>query len=154
MKTQPSEREIIKIRQRAWAARNGLGFDADGYCACADDNIFRGLSPGARKDFESGDGSELGKKGKRGKIQALHSSSALACNWFDYWRGRDLQTLSRAFGVPIGFSTLAIERKFPTGLGRHPSEPRRVPNGRRRDGVRNRKQIRGAIHEVKRARPI
>jgi hypothetical protein len=116
MKTQPSDRDIIKARQRAWATRNRRTFDADGYCTCVDDNIFQGLSPGARKDFESGDGTELGKSGGRGKIQALHSSSALACNWFDYWRGRDLQRLSRAFGVPIRFSTLALEQKFPTGL--------------------------------------
>jgi hypothetical protein len=30
--------------------------------------------------------SELGENGGRGKIQALHSSSALVCNFFDYWR--------------------------------------------------------------------
>ncbi len=101
MKTQPSEPDIIKAHQRAWATRNELAFDADGYCGCVDDNIVRGLSPCARKDFESGDGTELGKDGSRGKIQALHSSSALACNWFDYWRDRDLQPLSRAFGVPL-----------------------------------------------------
>jgi hypothetical protein len=112
-----SERDIIKARQCEWAIRNGLTFDSDGYCACVDDNIFGGLSAGARKDFESGDGTELGKKGRRGKIQALHSSSALASNWFDYWRGRDLEPLSRAFRVPDPFSTLALEQKVPTGLG-------------------------------------
>ena|SRR5437879_1670820 len=118
MRTQLSDRDMIKARQRAWATRKGLTFDADSYCTCVDDNIFQGLSPGARTDFESGDGAELGKSGGRGKIQALHSSSALACNWFDYWRGRDLQPLSRAFGVPFRFSTLALEqKKFPTGLG-------------------------------------
>ena len=118
MKTQPSDRDIINARQRAWATRKGLTFDADGYCTCVDDNIFQGLSPGARRDFESGDGAELGKCGGRGKIQALHSSSALACNWFDYWRGRDLEPLTRAFGVPVQFSALALEqKKFTTGLG-------------------------------------
>jgi hypothetical protein len=117
MKTQSGEREIIKARQRAWATRKGLSFDRHGYCDCVNDNIFRGLSPAARKDFESGDGAELGKGNKRGKIQALHSSSALACNWFDYWRDRDLQPLSRAFGVPVQFATLALEQHFPTGLG-------------------------------------
>src|SRR5208282_586444 len=96
MKTQPSERDIIKAHQRAWATRNGRWFDADGYCGCVDDNIFRGLSLAARKDFKNGDGAELGKEGVRGKIQALHSTSALACNWFDYWRHRDLGPLSRA----------------------------------------------------------
>ena len=69
MKIPPGERDIIKARQQAWATRNGRLLDADGYCACGDDNIFRGLSPGARKDFESGDGTELGKGGGRGKIQ-------------------------------------------------------------------------------------
>jgi hypothetical protein len=117
MKTQSSDREIIKTRQRAWATRTGQTYDADGYCLCVDDNLFQGLSPAARMDFESGDGTELGKNGSRGKILALHSSSALACNWFDYWRGRDLTPLSRAFGVPARFSTLALEQKFPTGLG-------------------------------------
>lgn len=117
MRTQPSERDIIKAHQRAWATRNKRTFDAEGYCRCVDDNIFQGLSVGARKDFESGDGTELGKNGERGKIQALHSSSALACNWFDYWRGRDLQPLSRAFGVPLQSSTLTLEHKLRTGLG-------------------------------------
>jgi hypothetical protein len=92
-------------------------FDADGYCTCVDDNIFQRLSSDARSDFGSGDGAELGREGGRGKIQALHSSSALACNWFDYWRGRDLQPLSRAFEVPVQFSKLGLEHKFPTGLG-------------------------------------
>jgi hypothetical protein len=55
--------------------------------------------------------------GGRGKIQALHSSSALACSWLDYWRGRDLTPLSQAFGVSVPFSAIALEQKFPTGLG-------------------------------------
>ena len=111
------ERDTIKARQRDWAVRRGLPFDTDGYCRCVDNNIFRGFSPADRKDFERGDGAELGKDGERGKLQALHSSSALACNWFDYWRDRDLKSLSRAFGASAGFSTLALEQKCPTGLG-------------------------------------
>jgi len=68
MKTKLSDRETIKTHQRAWATRTGLAYDADGYCMCANDNIFQGLSPEARKEFESGDGTELGKNGRRGKI--------------------------------------------------------------------------------------
>ena len=109
--------EILKASQRAWALRHGRATDEDGYCGCADDNIFRGLSEGARKDFESGDGTELGKRGERGKIQALHSSSALACNWFDYWRGRDTTPLARAFGARDAFSGVALEQKFSTRVG-------------------------------------
>jgi hypothetical protein len=54
--------EILKPSQRAWVIRCGLPTDIDGYCGCADDNIFHGLSEGARKDFESGDGTELGQR--------------------------------------------------------------------------------------------
>jgi hypothetical protein len=69
------------------------------------------------KRIRERDGTELGIVGGRGKIQALHSSSALACNWFDYWRGRNLEPLSRAFAVPARFSTLEFEQEFPTRLG-------------------------------------
>ena len=108
---------ILKASQRAWANRHGRATDEDGYCACADDNIFLGLSAGACKDFEAGDGTELGIRGARGKIQALHSSSALACNWFDYWRGRDTTPLARAFGDRgMAFAALLLNRNFQQAL--------------------------------------
>jgi hypothetical protein len=114
--------DIIKTRQRAWALRAGRTLDGDGYCASADDNTFPRLSDAAREDFVRGDGTELGKLGERGKIQAVHSSSAMTCNWFDYWRERDLTPLARAFGVSLQFRTLALEKKFSTGLnGRGPN---------------------------------
>lgn len=107
---------IIKRRQQAWAQRNGRALDKDGYCACADDNLFPRLSDAARGDFERGGGGELGTLGGRGKIQATHSSSALACNWFDYWRDRDVGVLSKAFGVPNPFVSLLLEKHVPTGM--------------------------------------
>lgn len=109
--------DAIKALQRAWAFRRGLSLDRDGYCGCADDNLFLGLSADARNDFAQGDGTELGRPGARGKIQALHSSSALACNWFDYWRTRDLNPLTKAFGVASPFIDLRLEAKLSTGLG-------------------------------------
>jgi hypothetical protein len=109
--------EILKARQRAWAIRYGCATDKDGYCGCADDNLFQGLSSDARKDFQSGDGTELGQRGGRGKIQALHSSSALACNWFDYWRGRDTTPLAHAFGREDSFCGVALEQEFSTRVG-------------------------------------
>lgn len=75
------------------------------------------LSACSRRDLAGGDGSELGKGGGRGKIQALHSSAALACNFFDYWRGRDLGLLSRALGISVRLCAVAFEQKFPTRLG-------------------------------------
>jgi hypothetical protein len=108
--------DIIKARQQAWAKRNGRTLDKDGYCGCADDNVFQTMSAAARDDFAHGGGKELGTDGERGKFQATHSSAALACNWFDYWRERDLGVLSTAFGVPIPFVTLRLEKHVPTGM--------------------------------------
>jgi len=115
--TEMTPLNTIRARQRAWAERNGRALDKDGYCTCADDNIFERLSDAARKDFDRADGGELGRQGKRGKIRAVHSSSALACNVFDYWRQRDLEPLSRAFGVSRPFRELALEQKLSTGVG-------------------------------------
>jgi Restriction Endonuclease associating with ARP len=108
--------DIIKARQRAWAQRSGRVLDEDGYCASADDNLFQRLSDTARDDFDRGGGGELGRTGERGKIQATHSSAALACNWFDYWRERDLGVLSSALSVPNPFVTLRLEAHVPTGM--------------------------------------
>jgi len=81
-----------------------------------DDNLFEPLSACGRADFEAGDGAELGQSGKRGKLQALHSSSALACNVFDYWRGRDLKALAQVLRIMDRPCSLRLEGRFRTGL--------------------------------------
>lgn len=108
--------DIIKARQRLWANRTGRTLNDNGYCGCIDDNLFEPLSAAARANFERGGGGELGNLPGPGKIQAVHSSSALACNWFDYWRERDFGALSTAFNVPDPFVTLQLEAHVPTGM--------------------------------------
>lgn len=103
--------DVIKQRQLEWAARSGRTLNKQGYCDCDDENINGGLSESARQEFKAGGGKELG-----GKICATHSSSALACNWFDYWRDRDFSVLATAFGVPSPFVSLRLEAKLPTGM--------------------------------------
>jgi hypothetical protein len=50
------------------------------------DNLFQALNESTRKAFEQGSGSELQDTASRpAKIKALHSSSALAVNFFDRW---------------------------------------------------------------------
>ncbi len=86
------------------------------------DNLFAPLSAPSEEEFRNGDGDELGQPGKRGKMQALHSSSALAANVFDYWRCRDARPLATALGVPVPIvkiEKIEFEQKFPTGLPGH-----------------------------------
>ena len=110
--------DYIKGTQRDWATSRGIPFDGDGYTHTIDANLFGGLSEAARNDFKQGDGAELGTECQPGKIQALHSSSALACNWFDWWRGGHLAPLSRAFGMSSPLREfVGLEQKLSTGVG-------------------------------------
>lgn len=109
-------REMIYCQQRYWARRQEIEFDADGYTLCLIDNLFEPLSPETITEFTAGAGDELGRGGKRGKMQALHSSSALVCNVFDYWRVRGINSIARACGAPDGMTEMCLEQTHPTGL--------------------------------------
>jgi hypothetical protein len=83
--------------------------------ASLEGNLFEPLSPDALSEYNSGDGRELGNTdGNPGKMQALHSSSALCCNVFHYWRrvGRP-EAIARACGVPHSSVTVAFEQQLP-----------------------------------------
>lgn len=108
--------QVIYERQRIWATQRGIPFDHDGYTLSLDDNLLIPLSMAARSEFAAGSGSELGTAQKRGKIQALHSSSALTYNVFEYWRDRPLIPLAAACGAPSNISALQFEQTYPTGL--------------------------------------
>jgi hypothetical protein len=83
-------------------------------------NLFAPLSPATVEEFRAGGGTELGSGGVPGKMQAPHSSSALAVNVFDYWRDRDAWSLGVALGVSLERGAISFEQKKPTGL---PGEP-------------------------------
>lgn len=54
-------------------------------------------------------------------MKALHSSSALAANFFDYWTDRDKTILMWGLGIDAdSVKPLDFEAKFPTGLGGTP----------------------------------
>lgn len=54
-------------------------------------------------------------------MRALHSSSALVVNFFDYWTDRDKAPILSALGIdPEGGASLKFEAQFPTGLGGTP----------------------------------
>ena len=89
----------IRSRLVKWAAGVTIDIDEQGYVRALVDNFFEPLSTCTASEIAQGDGAELGRDGQRGKIQALHSSSALACNVFDYWRGRDSTILAKALGL-------------------------------------------------------
>ena len=111
---------VVRRQQRDWAIARGIAVDSDGYTLTLDDNLFVPLSEATLTEFARGDGDELGLGGSRGKMRALHSSSALACNVFEYWRGRDGSPLAAALDLPSEIVGVEFEGKFPTGLPGNP----------------------------------
>ena len=111
-----TEQDIIKNAQKAWAKLNDISFNSSGYVYDVEANFRKPLSACARGAFGRGAGSEL-----KGKMKALHSSSALAANFFDYWTDRDKTILMWGLGIDADSAkSLDFEAKFPTGLGGTP----------------------------------
>lgn len=109
--------ESICAQQRAWADQKGIKVDKDGYTLRLRDNLFQSLSPETEEEFESGKGDELGSGDDRGKMQALHSSSALVLNVFEYWRNRNVDEIASVCGAPKGMTEMRFEQTHPTPLG-------------------------------------
>src|SRR5260370_1524535 len=115
-----SAMDDIIAQQRAWAASHGLA-DAAGYLSTVAANLRAALSTQARQAFERGDGGELKDTASRpAKMRALHSSSALAVNVFDYWTSRDPAPLGGALELGSEVLALRFEAQFPTGLDGNP----------------------------------
>ena len=108
--------EEIRQTQKAWARSRGINFDSRGYVLSVGNNLWRPLTPQARQAFETGAGKELG-----GRMRALHSSSALVANLFDYWTVSDMKPLLSALGIDnVGGAILDFEAQFDTGLPGNP----------------------------------
>jgi len=85
--------QYIIEKQSAWAKNKGLQLIGSQinrgrpmYTAKLEDNLFKPLTADVMHCFRGGDGNELGSNGNPGKMQAVHSSSALGVNVFQYWK--------------------------------------------------------------------
>jgi len=82
--------DYILSKQIQWAHRNNImliGSKGNGHKAYTqklDDNLFEPLLPETESNFAQADGEEL--TGDPCKMQAVHSSSALGVNIFQYWK--------------------------------------------------------------------
>lgn len=86
--------EYITAKQIQWAMNHGIRLIGSkgnkgrpAYTPTLDQNLFEPLELGVRKNFEQGDGNETQERnGYPAKMQAVHSSSALGVNVFQYWQ--------------------------------------------------------------------
>jgi hypothetical protein len=107
--------EIIQS-QVAWADRLGVPHDDSNMCRAVRDNLFESMDLGTAAEFGDGAGNELGTSDAPGSMASLRSSSALAVNVFDPWRGADIAPLAPLFAADRYSNRLRFEVQFPTGL--------------------------------------
>ena len=127
--------EYILSKQTAWATNSGIALVGSkgkrgrhAYSRELDQNLFQPLLPDVRKSFADGDGGELGSKGFPGKMQAVHSSSALGVNIFQYWKSINAVPVIAAqcglcrVGSQVS-NDLYFEEKYPINdtFGYHPN---------------------------------
>ncbi len=113
--------QFIIESQRQWAGARGLTLRTNGRVSFLEENLFAPLHADTRAEFEAGDGDEFGTADKPGKMYSIYSSSALACNVFDYWRKRPMIPLLQACEIRGASSVLKFEQKFSTGVGSRPA---------------------------------
>ncbi len=85
--------KYILSKQTAWAINSSINLTGSkgkrgrpAYTCDLNQNLFQPLLQDVRKSFADGDGGELGSTEFPGKMQAVHSSSALGVNIFQYWK--------------------------------------------------------------------
>lgn len=132
--------DFILERQLAWAHRHAIPLVGSKgergrrtYAKSLAGNLFEPLSADATDEYGTGDGGELGgqygqdgqdgQDGDPGKMQAVHSSSALCCNVFHYWRRIErVDVIASACGLPKAKAAVTFEQKMPID-SRFPRSP-------------------------------
>lgn len=99
--------DYIISKQINWATNSGISLTGSkrsqgrkAYTEKLKDNLFEPLDSDSYNSFKDADGNELlVRNGSLPKMQALHSSSALAVNIFHYWRSRNEAAIASACGL-------------------------------------------------------
>lgn len=116
--------EYIQTKQQIWAKSQGInliGSKGDSgkkiYSTALNENLFLPMNSTVKQAFDEGDGKELNQQdGFPAKMQALHSSSALAVNVFQYWMTKKNSIIASACGLCKKDNTspksISFEKKF------------------------------------------
>ena len=108
--------EILR-KQLNWATTAGMKPDQHGYLGNYESNLFKPLNRRSKEAFNRGSGSELRDRPTGpAKMRALHSSSALAVNFFDAWVDTDARPLIGISGLEAERVSIRFEKQYPTGL--------------------------------------
>lgn len=119
-----SATEYIQTKQQIWAKSQGINLIGSKgergkkmYTTTLNENLFLPMNPTVKQAFDEGDGNEINQQdGFPAKMQALHSSSALAVNIFQYWMTKNISTIAFACRLCNKDNTspksISFEKKF------------------------------------------
>jgi hypothetical protein len=127
--------QYIITKQSEWAKNRGVALIGSKvtrgrhtYTPTLAENLYQPLLPDVRDAFSAGDGGELGDSVRPGKMQAVHSSSALGVNIFQYWKSiSKVPVIAAACGLCRKSSDVShdiyFEEKYPINdsFGFHPN---------------------------------
>jgi hypothetical protein len=113
----------IKPAQKQWANERNISLQGSKgekgdkiYTMDISSNFFMPLSNDSRSEISSGDGNEIKSTNNNpAKIQALHSSSALVVNIFEYWKqNKEYSIIAKLLGInDKNILNLEYEKQFP-----------------------------------------
>lgn len=109
------EYRTITTSQHEFVRSCGADLDGRGWTVDFRNNLFQDLHRDTLDELIAR--GEVAPAGSGNRISAPHSSTALAVNMFDWWRGRDLAPLSAALGISLDRLT-GFERQHGFGFDR------------------------------------
>jgi hypothetical protein len=105
--------DFLKKQQQSWASAEHIDFNDNGYVKELRRNLFQEPSENTIAEFAAGKGREMDNH-----MLALHSSSALVVNFFEWWRtSNNMSKLAQVLGLSTFFN-LTFEKKHnkPKGI--------------------------------------
>lgn len=112
--------DYILSKQVGWANRNGIRLvgsqitkGQQAYTKTLNNNLFEPLLPQTKAEIDDGDGGELkGSATHSAKMCAVHSSSAIGVNIFQYWKNKNISDIAYTLGLCRKDNKLAKEIHF------------------------------------------
>lgn len=110
----------ILEKQIAWANRNNIKLvgskinrGKQAYTTKLEENLFESLLPQTIAEIDNGDGGELkGNATHSARMCAVHSSSAIGVNIFQYWKNKSVSDIAYALGLCHKDNKLSKEIHF------------------------------------------
>lgn len=110
------ELRLLRERQLLWAQQRELDLDERDCTSKLEENLYGPLSPETRMELEAAHAGLFDEAEKSGGLRCAHSTAALVCNVFDYWRGGEIGRIAEICCGDPRSTELRFAQEAPTGV--------------------------------------